>query len=429
MFRFVLKRGRETDVPRSFLTRLDLFKRRPELVNAGRYAIQSDVDSDVFGLFMTRLYGGMSDVGVTPENTAQLRALCDELGFSGFDDELRAVLGRGVDLQVRKELLGVRLRVDRHDIIIEEMQRRVLDLERQLQEAQVLPPRVEAVEQRLEATARAIDDLQQRDLNNDVESLRIEVNEVRSDVAKAVAEARREATTLRDDVQRLRRKVSEQASAADVRTISGEVSRLKDAEVRRAKRKARHRAPHVEVVDPASKTTTPGRIEVAYNSSQPFNGIIAHLMDKRYTNVHEVVTVTSSICMCSAPNTVNLGSISDFCSSDKSNSWICYDFRDRRVTPTSYSLKLSGLEPGDNHLKSWALEVSNDGSEGPWEIVDFRENNFDLNGCYFTRNFAISDPPSGSFRFFRLRQTGKSHQGNDILVICALELFGTLSSE
>ena len=53
MFQFVLKRGRETDVPRCFLTRLDLFRRRPELVNAGRYAIQSDVDFDVFGLFMT----------------------------------------------------------------------------------------------------------------------------------------------------------------------------------------------------------------------------------------------------------------------------------------------------------------------------------------------------------------------------------------
>ena len=64
MFRFVLKRGHETDVPTSLLTRLDLFKRKPELVGAGRYAIKSDVDSDVFGLFMTRLYGGTSNVSL-----------------------------------------------------------------------------------------------------------------------------------------------------------------------------------------------------------------------------------------------------------------------------------------------------------------------------------------------------------------------------
>ena len=148
MFQFVLRRGRETDVPRSLLTRLDLFKRTPELVDAGRYTIKSDVDSDVFGLFMTRFYGADSDVGVTSENAEQLRDLCDELGFAGCDDEIRSVLGHG-DSKARKELVAVRARVDRHDLLLEKLERRVMELERQLQEVRAVPQRVEAVERRL----------------------------------------------------------------------------------------------------------------------------------------------------------------------------------------------------------------------------------------------------------------------------------------
>ena len=76
---------------------------------------------------------------------------------------------------------------------------------------------------------------------------------------------------------------------------------------------------------------------------------------------------------------------------------------------------------------SWVLEVSNDGSEGSWEVVDRRENNSDLNGEHLTRNFAVGTRPSGAFRFVRLRLTGKNHFGDDRLYICALELFGALS--
>ena len=95
------------------------------------------------------------------------------------------------------------------------------------------------------------------------------------------------------------------------------------------------------------------------------------------------------------------------------------------MTPTSYSV-MSGVSL---FPKSWVLEVSNDGSEGSWEIVDRRDNNQDLNARLVIRNFAISAPPSEAFRFVRFRQTGKNHRGRDGLQISALELFGTLSSQ
>ena len=108
-------------------------------------------------------------------------------------------------------------------------------------------------------------------------------------------------------------------------------------------------------------------------------------------------------------------------------SWICYDFGERRVTPTSYSIRSYGNGPGNHHPKSWVLEVSNDGSEGSWAVVDSRENNSDLNDKSVTRNFALSAPRSRAFRFVRLRLTGKNHRGFDYLWICSL--FGAVSAE
>ena len=106
--------------------------------------INCEANSDVFALFVTRLYGGESDVGVTSENAEQLLALCEELGFTGFDDELRAVLGHGVDSEVRKDF------VTKQDVLIEDLQSRILELESRLQDVLGVPQRVEMLEARLD---------------------------------------------------------------------------------------------------------------------------------------------------------------------------------------------------------------------------------------------------------------------------------------
>ena len=75
-----------------------------------------------------------------------------------------------------------------------------------------------------------------------------------------------------------------------------------------------------------------------------------------------------------------------------------------------------------HQLGSWVLE-------GSLAFVDSHNDNLDLNNSHVTRNFAISTPPSGAFRFVRLRQTGRNHKGNNYLAFCALKLFGALSRE
>ena len=135
-------------------------------------------------------------------------------------------------------------------------------------------------------------------------------------------------------------------------------------------------------------------------------------------NVHEkgIVEVTASSRLAEAKNV--LGTDSQFWSQDEPDSWICYDFKGRRVAPASYSIRTGSW----CYLKSWVLEVSNDGSDGSWEVVDRRENNEDLKGKHVTHNFAISAPPRGSFHFVRLRQTWKNHKGDDVLCLSPLEL-------
>ena len=211
MFTFVQPGGREVTVAKIFLAKLRLFESRPDLAAKGRYTIASRVDREVVDLFFARVSGDNAKV-VTGDNAEQLRALCDELGFAGFDDELRALSGG--DWKVRRDLVGLRGRVDRHDVVIEELQRRVLELERQLRDQRGVPERVEAVARRVE--------------------------ENRSDVEGAVAEARREAGALREDVARLK---SEKASGADVAALSEEVARLKEAEARRARSESAAKVP------------------------------------------------------------------------------------------------------------------------------------------------------------------------------------------
>ena len=116
-----------------FLNTLGLFQRQPKLLAENRYAIACNVDPKVVDLFFVRVMGDETAV----PTAEQLRALCDELGFSGFD-EIRAVLGG--------DRTSIRGRVD--SVIIEELHRRVLELELQIREQRVVE-RVETVERRV----------------------------------------------------------------------------------------------------------------------------------------------------------------------------------------------------------------------------------------------------------------------------------------
>ena len=382
MFTFEHPRGGENRVSRNFWSNIGLLQWRPDLTAKGRY---SDVDRDVIDVFFARVMGDE-----TAENAEQLRALCDELGFAGFDDEIHALLGG--DWKVRRDLVGLRGRVDRHDVVIEELQWRVLELEQQLRDQRGVPERVEAVARRVE--------------------------ENRSDVEGAVADARREASALREDVERLRSIVGEKASSADVAALSEEVARLKrgrgasDRERRRGCDSSRAR----------SKTSS----LFVYDEARPLDGIIAHLTRVCGGNVHEedVITVTASSVRDGEPEyVVDLTASNWFSTDDLRDSWICYDFgRRRRVALTSYSIMSYPDAPGGYHPKSWVLEVSN-ASTGRTSRVFTEQSGFSLatrsihllfhrsGPChlFLCREFFAMDPPDISMSI-------KTRRNNSLLV-------------
>ena len=388
MFTFEQPGGREVTVARILLRKLQLFERQPELAAKSRYRITSKVRREVVDLFFARVMGD-DTVVVTEENAEKLQLLCDELGFAGFDDEIRRFFGG--DWKVRKDLVGLSGRVDRHDVIIEELQRRVCALQRELQFQRGVQERVEEI--------------------------------CRSDVTRQITEVKLEGVALREDVQRLRSELKEKASGADAAALSEEAARLKTTEA--------------AVAIPR---------EFPFCARNPLRGIAANMYGSVSVKVssiayklgpREYIEVGSGNMMCIRQRSLLhipcvvarqlLSSFEEcphyFMSQDKPNSWIIYEFK-WRVTPTSYTIMSYPKGPGGNHLKSWVLEVSNDRSEDSWAAIDSRKDNFDLNDSCAICNFAIRAPQSGSFRFVRLRQTGKNHAGNDYLAVARLEIFG-----
>ena len=179
-----------------------------------------------------------------------------------------------------------------------------------------------------------------------------------------------------------------------------------------------------DIPPPASQ---PG--EFPFYDLHPLGGILAHLRRQCGANVHKkgVVEITTS-----SGNPTALGYIGAipeyetdtyFASSDKKNSWICYDFREKRVTPTSYSIQAYGRRKP----KSWVFEVSNNGKK--WRAIDHHKKSNEFVESFAICNFPITREVRESFRFVRLRQTGKNHDGHYGLCIKSLEIFGKLSHE
>jgi hypothetical protein len=160
-----------------------------------------------------------------------------------------------------------------------------------------------------------------------------------------------------------------------------------------------------------------------------FCGLIHHLCDESQGNVHErgVVNIT---CSSRARNEcwqiVNYDWNDYFYTQNLANSWIQFDFKDRLVSLTHYSLKSGGAS--GYHFLEWTISGSNDGNS--WTIVDDQKTQV-LNGKYITKLFECGDKSSVSsfspfYRYLRLTQTGKNSSKNDHLDLSNIEFFGSI---
>jgi hypothetical protein len=167
------------------------------------------------------------------------------------------------------------------------------------------------------------------------------------------------------------------------------------------------------------------------NSNSSIDGIISYLSRQCNGNVHTngIVTITGNPYGESteyAPlNAANLTENSHFYSKNEPNQMLTYDFGDRRINPTHYSIRSrhDGLD-NNFYLRSWVIEGSIDGQT--WRELDRREDDATLKSGNKVRVFEVR--LSTDCRLVRLHQIGPNHYSNpdNRLVVSGFELFGSL---
>ena len=405
-----------------FLKHLSLFESNPKLAASGSYTLSCEVSWDSVNFFLEKLYDEGANVDpreITEDRFAKLKALSAELGFSKLGKALQLFEDgsyRTAPLDESREkfeglsteLVGacdaLKHRVDDHEVLLDQLRQQIKTYEQLFED----------VHRRLGefASEKMKSETEMRDsVSRQIQSLERKIEEV-----GRVCEERNV-----EVVRTVEQAIKECPKQSDLDSLALEIEQLK-----RSEKEIR--------VRPEEMTT---RAEVATEKtgrefvcrSKKLDGIIAHLTRECGRNVHDagIVNVTaSSVCNNKQPkNAVERdfgidSGIPEYASKPEPNAWICYDFKERRVIPTTYSVK-SGTNYGP---KSWVVEVSNDGYS--WTEIDRRDNNYDLNDRFVTANFEVSRVPSERLRFFRFRQTGKNHQDEDVLALMSLEIFGTL---
>jgi hypothetical protein len=167
-----------------------------------------------------------------------------------------------------------------------------------------------------------------------------------------------------------------------------------------------------------------------FNPDTRFTGIINHLTAECHGNVHVhgVVKITASSDYSqsyTAANAADFAANSEWLSQGGENQWFCYDFQERRVDVTNYSIQSADVSGGSprNFPAAWVLEASVDGSE--WIVLDEQTGNSDLKGQSKIASFTTTSRRIA--QFIRIRQTRPNHNNQHYFGFRALELFGGLS--
>lgn len=175
------------------------------------------------------------------------------------------------------------------------------------------------------------------------------------------------------------------------------------------------------------------KIEWDNNSNNRFKGIITSLGDGNPKSVVDKgiveITGSSTFSSCYKPrNAVDYEGKSNtqFYTQDASNQWLCFNFKNRRVKPSFYSVRSHARQSNHYNVQNWCIEGSNDGKT--WKTLDTRNNDKSLDGNDYSNIFKIQNDLAQNefYQFLRFRQTGVNTSNNNILIITSLEFFGVI---
>ena len=164
-----------------------------------------------------------------------------------------------------------------------------------------------------------------------------------------------------------------------------------------------------------------------FKKNNGFDGILSYLTKQTNGNVQTNGTVEikcSFLCCGSLESLVNYDDPSQriHIRGKPSPYWIQIDFKGRKVQINSYMIRSN--DDGGRFLKSWAVEISEDGSS--WEKVDEQINNYDLKGNQKTKLFTLSGDMTKPFRFIRIISNKENHYNNNGFSLGNLELYGKI---
>jgi hypothetical protein len=139
-----------------------------------------------------------------------------------------------------------------------------------------------------------------------------------------------------------------------------------------------------------------------------------------------VVTITGNSIdpprECLLPWLVHRGWTKCWTSENTPESWVQFDFHEKRLLVTHYEIKTYPSGPGYSHLKSWVLR----GKVGPnrWVDLDRRNETVDLNGKSNRGTFFLEIP--AQVTAIKLIQTEPNHAGDHYLILTNVEFYGEI---
>ena len=170
-------------------------------------------------------------------------------------------------------------------------------------------------------------------------------------------------------------------------------------------------------------------IQFELDSNNKFNGILKYLSDKTGGNIVDngTISLTADSEDCPVKNMIRFDSTDYYRHLNQSMEKILFDFKNRSVKISKYSIHTGTYNTNGGHLKSWVLEGSNDNEH--WEEIDNRSNDSSLNGNRYSSSFEAQQKRNEFYRFIRLRQTGIAWcpQSDNRFEIRYIEFFGFLT--
>ena len=107
-----------------------------------------------------------------------------------------------------------------------------------------------------------------------------------------------------------------------------------------------------------------------------------------------------------------------------------FDFKQKKIRPTHYSIRTKPSNRGAEHLKEWVIEGSND--KYNWKLLDSRKDIEVLNSKSAFHTFEVQEnlEQNEFYQYIRIRQTGKNWCTGTICSYClnvsCFEYFGSI---